>query len=135
MILLALVYLKYFIYIDIKNNCFITIKPSILEFSNAVMKKGLRVLKYGSPEDYAKVCQYVNKINPNISCAGFGGGCFQNNNPKSIDISTSNRSLLWTSLIIVHETCHVIQFQIAGKTEEGPCYDAMDKTMSKLVAY
>jgi len=134
-ILLALVYWKYFIYIDIKNGCFITISPSILELSNSVMKKGLQVLKYGAPEDYAKVCQHVNKINPNISCAGFGGGCFQQNSPKTIDISTSNRSILWTSLIIVHETCHVIQFQTTGKNEEGPCYEAMDNTMAKLVIY
>ena len=80
-----------FLYIDIKNGCFIKIRPAMTELSNTTIKKGIRYLKSNYPDEYVKVCNNVTTIDPNISCGGFGGGCYSeyNRNPGVIDISVT----------------------------------------------
>lgn len=133
--ILSFVYFKYFYYMDIKNGCYIKIKPAILEFSNTSIKKAIKILKYGSPSDYKNLCVYVKTIDPFISCGGFEGGCFYTTNPKTISISTSNRSLLQTTNVLVHETCHATQFAHSGTLEEGECYAAGDRILENLVQF
>lgn len=131
---------RYFFYIDVFNGCFIKIKPSITELSSVNIKKAIKVLKKAEPSEYKKLCRYVNVINPNFSCGGFQGGCFysSNPNPKEIDISTSRQEFLgWTAAIIVHETCHAIQFREKGQTglNEEECYLTHDNLLQKIVVY
>ncbi len=116
-----------YVYIDSGASCRIFIAPSILEFNNATVKQGLHLLKYGDPENYAFVCQRVHYINPNFACGGtVWGGCFRppsnGESGKRIDISTSNKDVLWTSSIIVHESCHVSQFEESRSYDEQECY-------------
>lgn len=130
-------YLLYrlFFYVDIFTPCFITIAPSWFEFSNLSMKRALKVLKVASSDDYHKICQNIKRIDPNISCGGFGGGCFYTDNPETIDISTTNRSLAYTAAIIVHETCHAMQNNERRALNETECNEMMSKTLKNIIEY
>lgn len=134
-IVILFIYLHYFIYFDLANHCLLRLYPSFFEFSNLNIKRSLEILRYGSPDDYKTVCQSIKVINPNFSCGGFGGGCYSvyNSNPGTIDISTSQNDTLMTSAIIVHETCHAIQFKEKRALNEDECYHADEKTLKKLM--
>lgn len=132
--LLFLLLFNYLFYLDISNRCFIRIKTSF-EFSNSTIKKALKVLRYASPEDYQTVCQNVDTINTNVSCGGFGGGCFQHGEEKNIYVSTYRRSLDFTVGVIVHETYHVIQYKEGRPSSETECNIAMNKTLKKVVEF
>ena len=135
-ILMAVCYLKFFYYLDFQNDCCIKIRMSWLEWSNLSIKRALTTLKHGSPEDYKKVCEHVRVINPNYACGGFEGGCFYvGADPYEIHVSTSQRTLAWTIAVIVHETCHAIQFQEGRTLEERECYAADDRILKKLVEF
>jgi hypothetical protein len=137
-IVLLLIY-HYFLYVDIKNGCYIKIKPSILEFSTPNIKKAIKILKNATPEEYQKVCANVITINPNLGCGGFNGGCFYTgtyNNPTEIHISTANKSYLgWTAAVIAHENCHLIQNKEKRAMDEGECYGLGDKILKQLTVY
>lgn len=134
LIVLGLIY-RYFFYIDFENACYVILKPSITEFSNANIKRAIKTLKHGAPEDYQTFCTNVNTIDPNPSCGGFGGGCFHSSKSrtKTIDISTSQRDLAWTAAIIMHETCHAIQYSEGRNLNEEECYKVDDKTIKTLM--
>lgn len=135
----AYVFLHYFVYWDPGNNCRIWIRPSILEFSNLGMKSALSALKYGSPSDYRTVCRHVSTINPNYACGGFGGGCFYSSSTREpeegrmIYVSTTKNNLPAAILVIVHETCHAIQFQEGRPLNEGECYKEDDRVIREMV--
>lgn len=134
-VILAAVFYYYFLYVDFGAGCYIKILPSLTELNNITVKRAISVLKNGSPDDYKGLCRYVGTINPNISCGGFGGGCFfaYKNTARTIDISTANGSLIWTAGIIVHETCHARQFYEKKGLSEPECYAAMDDTLKRIV--
>lgn len=87
------------------------------------MKDGLRYLKKEFPEEYTKVCENVENINPNVGCGGFGGGCFYHNEPKTITISTPYGNHINAAKVIIHETCHVIQLKEGRPGNEDECYE------------
>ena len=130
-LLVAAIFWRYFFYYDPGSGCSITIISS-LEFSNLTIKKAIGVLKYGSPEDYKKLCANVSTIDSGTSCGGFGGGCYEGK-ARRITVSTSQRSLLWTAAVIAHETCHVIQHKENRTPSEEECYKADDNTLKTLV--
>lgn len=115
----------------------ITIKPSFLEWSNSNIKRAIKTLKYGSPDDYRTFCAYVDTVDPTQSCGGFGGGCFypSKKTARTIDIGTSQRNLAWTAAIIMHETCHVIQYKEGRPFDENECYNVDNKTIKTLVNF
>ena len=127
---------RHFYYTDGKYDCSIQLLPSLtLEFSNANTKSAIRLLKYASLEDYKTICANVSRINLNVSCGGFGGGCyfdFMNKNPTSIDISTSRSDLAWTSAIIMHETCHLLQYKDGRGFNEEECYREDHRVIQKI---
>jgi hypothetical protein len=134
--LLLFVYFKFFYYLDLRNDCHIKIRMSWLEWSNLSIKRALVTLKYGSPDDYKKVCKHVRVINPNYACGGFQGGCFYTGaDPREIHVSTSQRTLAWTIGIIMHETCHAVQFQAGRQMDERECYAEDDRILKKLVEF
>lgn len=135
LIFFVFVIFKYFFYIDIMRGCYLRITPSILEFSNLTIKRAVKILKYASPEDYKNLCNNVRKINPNPSCGGFGGGCFHEVRPDTIDISTSKRELIWTVGLIGHETCHVVQNKENRPFSEGECNKVGDKILKNIVEF
>ena len=100
------------------------------------------MLKYADPENYKELCTRVDVINPNISCGGFGGGCYHVNNfgssetSRQIDISTPHDGFLGlTAAIIAHETCHARQAQEGRPISEDECYKLDDQTLQKVVEY
>ena len=138
-VLVAIV-LRYFVYVDRGEGCFITIRPSYVDFNNATMNRALEILKYASPADYRNVCTHVGTINPNPSCGGFGGGCFwaheaQRGGHATIDVSTENGALLWTVAVIVHETCHAMQFDQRRVMSQDECYRENDRILRTLVQF
>jgi hypothetical protein len=133
--------LRYFVWWDVGAGCFIGIRPSLVGFDNRTIKRALATLEHGSPEDYRKVCAHVATINPNPSCGGFGGGCFWhtegNRGRASIDVSTEH-GLIWTIAIIVHETCHAIQYHEGRPAQfnlEQECYAEDDRILRTLVQF
>ncbi len=135
-ILLLFIYLRFFYYLDFRNDCHIKIRMSWLEWSNLSIKRALITLKHGAPDDYKKVCEHVRVINPDYACGGFQGGCFYPGaDPYEIHVSTSQRTLAWTVGVIVHETCHAIQFQEGRPMNERECYAADDMILKKLVEF
>jgi hypothetical protein len=105
------------------------------------VKRALETLRHGSPGDYKKVCEHVATINPNPSCGGFGGGCFWHGEHQrgrsSIDVSTEH-GLIWTVGIIVHETCHAIQYHQGRPPNwdlETECYREDDRILRTLVRF
>jgi hypothetical protein len=135
------VVLRYLVWIDLGARCVIGIRPSLVGYDNSTVKRALETLRHGSPEDYRKVCTHVATINPNPSCGGFGGGCFWhsdgNRGRASIDVSTEH-GLIWTIAILVHETCHAIQFhqgRLPSFDLEQECYAEDDRIMRALVQF
>jgi len=127
---------RYFFYIDIGNKCFVKIKPSFTELSNRNIKQAILVLKNAVPKEYEKFCRNVDTIDPNISCGGFGGGCYYHNERGSISVSTSNNSFLgWTAAIIAHETCHVVQHNENRPFSETECYTIDNNVLKSIVKY
>lgn len=128
----------YLLYLDFKNHCYIFIKPSLLEFSSRNVQEAVNVLKYAVPNEYQKLCQYVDTINPNISCGGFQGGCYSayQSNPGEIDIGTAHEQFLgWTAAVIAHETCHAQQFQQGQSFSEQECYEIDDHVLKTIVQF
>ena len=125
---------KYFYYYDRQNDCSIKISPS-LEFSGGTIVRAINVLKNSSFEDYQDLCKNVDNINTNVACGGFGGGCFYHNRPKSITVSTSGRNLTYTVSVIVHETCHAIQFSENRDASEPECYAAGKRILQKIIQF
>lgn len=138
-ILIAILWLiiyKYFLYTDFSESCYIKIKPSLTELSNTNIKEAIKVLKYAVPEEYDKLCTHVDTINPNLSCGGFGGGCYYQSTEKEIDISTAHGGFLgMTAAIIAHETCHAIQHQEGRALNEQECYEIDDLVLKTIVEY
>jgi hypothetical protein len=129
---------RYFRYDDWSADCHIKLKPSLLELSSVSIKKAIKVLKYAEPVEYKNLCTYVDTINPNMGCGGFGGGCFYTGEmtKKEITISTSrNSSLSATAGIIAHETCHAIQYAENRPLDEPECYAVDDKVFRNLTVY
>ncbi|OHA52474.1 MAG: hypothetical protein A3A30_04940 [Candidatus Terrybacteria bacterium RIFCSPLOWO2_01_FULL_48_14] len=131
----AFILFRYFLYIDSSAGCRITILPSWLEFSNLNVQRSIRILKHASPPDYQDLCMYVKTIDPNLACAGFEGGCFYPNRPRSISVSTSQQSAAWTVGVLVHETCHAKQFHEDRPLDEGECYEADSRILKRIAAF
>jgi len=132
---------RYFAWLDPGNGCYLYLRPSLVGYDNTTIKRALDTLRHGSPEDYRKVCAHVATINPNPSCGGFGGGCFWHGEAQrgraSIDVSTEH-GVIWTVGIIVHETCHAIQFHEGrprGWNLEDECYKEDDRILRALVQF
>lgn len=134
--LVIFVVVKFFFWIDLATPCRITIRPSITELSNLTMKRALGVLRHAMPEEYAKVCTHVGAINPNPVCGSLGYGCFQatpaNRGRATIDIGTETGSLIMTAAVIVHETCHAIQFHENRQMVEEECQAADERVVVHL---
>ncbi|MBI4359979.1 MAG: hypothetical protein HY564_02715 [Candidatus Jacksonbacteria bacterium] len=136
-VILAIVFVRrHFYYTDKKYDCSIQLLPSLtFEFSGGNAKRALRLLKYASLEDYKTICANVSRINLNVSCGGFGGGCyfdFITKNPESIDVSTSRSDLAWTAAVIVHETCHLLQYKDGRVFNEDECYKEDHRVIQKI---
>jgi hypothetical protein len=134
--LFVFVVVKFFFWIDLATPCRITIRPSLTELSNLTMKRALGVLQQAMPEEYAKVCTHVAAINPNPVCGSLGYGCFQtspaNRGRATIDIGTETGSLIMTASVIVHETCHAIQFHENRTLDEAECQAADERVVVHL---
>lgn len=117
----------FFLYIDLSHGCFITLRPAITELSNASVKKGIRYLKANFPNQYQLFCDNVSSIDPNIACGGLGGGCFYHGknreDPQSISISTTFGDYLNAAKVIIHETCHAIQYRENRSPSETECHE------------
>jgi len=125
-IIFLLIISHFYLYIDLSHKCIVTIRPSFTEFSNLTMKKGIHYLKNNFPNQYDDFCKNINSIDPNVSCGGFGGGCYSSFkiNPHMIDISTPYGYYKQAAKVIVHETCHSKQFFDKRPFDEGECYKA-----------
>jgi hypothetical protein len=139
--LVLVIALRYFVWIDPGARCVIGLRPSLVGYDNTTVKRALATLKHGSPQDYRKVCTHVAWINPNPSCGGFGGGCFWHNEGNrsraSVDVSTE-RGLIWTVAILVHETCHAVQYHEGRPPQfdlEHECYGEDDRILRALVQF
>lgn len=121
-LLILLIFLvNSFFYADYRGDCYIRIVPSFLP-SNLNTKRIIKVLKYGSPDDYRLLCKHVNVINKNPSCGGFDGGCYVPTKAKTIYIGNDQGNLALSAALIVHETCHAIQGQTNKQYSEQECY-------------
>lgn len=129
-------FFHFFIYIDLQNGCNIKIIPSLGEWNNLNIKRAIKVLKYGSPEDYQKLCKYVNTIEGSVSCGGWEGGCFPGPyGPKSITVSSAQDTVAWSASVITHETCHAIQWDQLKALDETECYQTDDRFLQSIVQY
>lgn len=130
---------RYFFYVDFSADCYLRLQPSLLELSAGNIKQAIRILKHAAPAEYAKLCRHVDVINPNLSCGGFGGGCYYARDlgqDRQIDISTAHSNFLGlTAAIIVHETCHAIQHQQGRSLSEAECYELDNEVLKNLVVY
>jgi hypothetical protein len=122
--LLVLIWLffYFFIYFDFENKCYVKITPSIFEFSNTTIKRGIKYLKNNYKPQYEDFCKYVKTIEPNIGCGGYGGGCFYGSSPGVVYISTTYGKVKNAAKVIIHETCHAKQFAEKRPMSEAECY-------------
>ena len=105
-----------------------------MEWNNLEQKRALRFIRDKSPEYYKKVCVYVDTISPDLPCGGSGGGCFREDNPKQIEVSTlghSNNPAI-TAAMIIHETCHSIQREEKRAYSESECYGEMNRFLGGI---
>jgi hypothetical protein len=133
------VYLHFFSYIDLLNDCRISIRMSLFEFSNLTVKDAIGVIKRALPREYRDLCANVSTIDPNFSCGGFGGGCYSTftfeKEGRTIDVSTAKDDILWTAGVIVHETCHAMQYHEKRSFSEAECYSRGYKAIAEIVRY
>ena len=126
----------FFRYDDFSSSCHIKVSPSITEWNNLKIKKGIKLLKNKLPEDYKKMCSAVKSIRPELACGGMGGGCYNMNNPSQIVVSTIFRSKEYhtemTAAIIVHEVCHLFQYKEGRQFNEGECYDELCRALDTM---
>jgi|GEM_PF-1867363 len=115
-------------YDDFFNGCHIKIQFSLLNWNNLEIKKAIQFIKRKQPDDYEKICRYVKNIDLYLPCSFSAAGCFRNNSPGTIGVYTyqhdENNDPSYTAAIIVHETCHAIQYdegRINGD-RETECY-------------
>lgn len=135
-ILCISLFFHFFIYIDFKNGCNIKIIPSLGEWNNLTIKRAIKILKYGSPNDYQNLCKYVNIIDGSVSCGGWEGGCFSGTyGPKSITVSSAQNTEAMSAGIIAHETCHAIQFDERRSFDETECYTEQNRLLKTIVQY
>lgn len=125
-----------FRYDDWKNGCHIKLKPSLLELSNLKIKEALTVLRVGMPEEYRRVCNNIDLVEPDLPCGGAGGGCFHPNQGSKIVISIEHGgTVAHTASIIAHETCHYLQQEQKRPFDENECYAKGDEVTNALIQY
>jgi hypothetical protein len=130
LILLVLICWKLFFYIDFKNHCYLKILPSF-SGGNLTIKKAIGILKYASPNDYKNLCTYVRTIDPNY----LGGGRYWTSlDPKTILVNPSWGPQL-TAEIIVHETCHSMQYFQKRSFSEDECYGEGDRLIKNITVF
>jgi hypothetical protein len=132
--LLIFLIFHFFLYIDIKNGCFIGIIPSLLP-GNLSVKKMVKVIKLTSPDNYELLCSDVRIINKNVSCGGFDGGCYESRKPKSIYIGNDQNNLGLGAAILIHELCHREQLKHNRPFIEEECYKKGWEFMQNIVVY
>lgn len=130
----AFILLRYFVYVDLSYSCNINIIPS-MELSNRNIIRSLITLKNASASDYKKVCDNVQFINSNVACGGFDGGCYKTGARNTIYVSTSQRDLVTTTMILVHETCHLLQEKENRVMTEQECYKKGDDFLKLVTKY
>lgn len=126
-----------FHYVDLANRCVIAITPAIFEWNGGDIKNALGALRYGSPEDYRRVCSIITTINPNLAATGLNGGHYiAGETPSStITVGSAHGAFIgWTAAVIVHETCHALQHREHRPFDETECYAAGDRTLQTIVA-
>lgn len=121
---------KYFFYLDIQKGCYIKILPSV-QGGNTLVKKSIKVLKYGSPSDYEDLCKHVNTIDLNYLS---GGGFYYISIGKTIFVDP-RFGLQDVSRIIVHEVCHARQRQEGRFLSEEECYKKDDEFIKKITSF
>ncbi len=126
-------FVQNFFFWDISSGCFIKILPS-LNLSNSKIREALTVLKNASPDNLKEVCKRVSTIDPNVSCGGFEGGCFEKIS-KRISVDTSSYSIATVAQVIVHEACHVRQGDEKRPFSEPECHQAGYQVLNDLVMY
>jgi hypothetical protein len=111
----------YFYYYDPTNGCLIKIAPT-LQPSNWNTSEALHILKNSAPDKYAYLCRKVSIINKNSSCGGLDGGCFYTDTGNTLYIGGDQDNLALTVAIIVHELCHLEQYDSGRTLSEVECY-------------
>ncbi len=117
-------YYHLFLYWDVLNGCYVQIRFPISDFNSTTIKKGILFLKENVPGEYKRFCENVSVIDPNTSCGGFGGGCFRHFSSQDgvIDVSVPYGYVEASAKVLIHETCHVIQFNEGRAGDENECY-------------
>jgi hypothetical protein len=140
-ILLAIIWLVYesFFYVDPIAGCFVSFRPSVIfEFNTGNIKNSITLLKNAVPDEYQKFCKYVKKVDANLGCGGFGGGCYYANNTTLNEITVSaghDERIEVVAGVVAHETCHAIQFYEKRSMSESECYEIFDKVLNKVVKF
>jgi hypothetical protein len=134
-VVLSLWFLVYvFLYIDIKNRCFIFTIPTYLP-SNIKTKRVIKFIKKASPQDYENLCTNIRTIDKNISCGGFDGGCYQERKPDKIYLGNDQANLALSAAIVIHEVCHRLQAKENRPFSELECYTKGADFMADVVVY
>ena len=133
LIVLPLIALN-FIYADIDNNCYIVLVPFFMP-SNFNTKEALKIIKNTSPEDYSLICENVKFINKNPGCGGFEGGCFYGVKPNAIYLGNDQVNIATAAAIIIHETCHVMQYKEGRTMSEEECHTIDSEYSQKITKY
>ncbi len=133
-ILVAVVVLNAFYYVDIPNKCLIRVVPNVLP-SNWNAKEIISILKNTSPENYDFMCKNISTIDKNSACGGFDGGCFYSNDKRKIYIGNDQNNVALTTAIVVHELCHARQFSEKRPILEPECYEKGWDYMRSVLVY
>lgn len=136
-ILFVIVYFtKDLFYIDLAEGCYIVVTPSLhLEFSNAGIKRAIKIIKNTSLGNYQNICERVNLIDTNIACGGFEGGCFEENKPRTIYVTAPARNITWVAEVLAHEACHARQLYERRPRGEQECHQVGLKVMQDATIY
>ncbi len=136
----------HFTYKDASADCIIKIKTPTFVWNINETKRALRILKYGVPEEYEKVCRHVEIINSRKeSCSLRAAGCYKGRSDPSskyeISVNPSDQSFsAFEAAAIAHETCHLIQNiedrMVGGSVSVEPeCYKISNKVVKMVVQY
>ncbi len=130
-------------YIDVLNNCFITIKSSQYYPKEDIkeIKYVLDALRKADFPDYKQVCKNVSLIKiPVTLCSGQDVmGCTQNNT-STIEVNVGkimpSGEAAAVGGAIVHESCHIAEYKTGFTGEmELPCYLDQQRAEGSLWGY
>jgi hypothetical protein len=132
-LLISYLFISNFLYVDLKEECLIFVKPYITP-SNWNAREIIQVVKNNDRESYNLMCENINFLSKDIplGCPYIDGGCYKPDTRNTIYVGNDMDNLALTSAILVHEICHLEQNLEKRPLDEPECYSKDSEFLKQI---